>query len=690
LTVTINTNNFEWNTNYYTLIDSWSFKDIAWNNFTGISDKNYWNFTTIDNNNIPEISENYYTWVTNNSATMWWTVVYTWNSNIIEHGIYRSTINWFSDWLWTKISEYWNWSNTWNFTLNVSGLPSGTHIFFKSFAKNNDWIWYAYTQSDFFTKPDAPTLYITDTSNKSFRVNWNHVTWASSYELYIAKDINFIDLVTGHDPLTGITNNTINVQWLETGTNYFAKIVAINSGGSSLQSNITNTTTTQIPNATVHLKFEELVWSIAYDSVWTHDWVIEWSPTRQQTWINWYTYALDWLNDKISIIDFNYWPELSIYFWIKKSSANDNEHIFSHWAETDPSSINVYFDNTNQKLITSINGNTWALPITGWDYTWLLNNERHLYVLTLDYSSVTGKVLSKVYIDWNLKVSDSSTDAPESFDPTTNIVLWRRWQSPTDGTYYSWYIDDFRIYNQYLLDSEVQQLYISTLDDTPPTATIEYMPWSWQYTTSNVTATLTWFSESWVIITNNLGSNTYIFTENWNFTFEYKDPAWNTWQSTATITRIVTWTLWIWTPNNFTFSWIVKSQTYSQELTWQFSWNNYFFVDDQLWLDNGRYTTISSTDLSWNIDMITNNNLFIQRNQLEKLEWDDNGLVEINSLLDNYTPLSWQIIYIFRNTANNLRKKWKYWDKPYLKINIPWAKPANNYHSQLIFTIYEY
>ncbi len=691
LTVVIDPIDFESNVGYYILIDSWAFQDTSTNTFTGISDKTFWNFTTIDTNNIPKLSTTYYTDLTSTSATMWGTIDSAWSGDITERGIYRSLINWFSDWAGTKISNIWSRTSTGLFILPVDWFSSGTNIYFKAFAVNSYGTWYSTTQWSFITKPDTPIIDITDTSNKSFRVNRDNIIWTDSYELYIATDVWFTSLATGYAPMTGITTNTYLADWLEVQTNYFAKLVAINSGWSSYDSNIVNTTTTFTPTPTAHLKFEESVWSIAYDSASTHDWILEWDPLKLQTWAaDDYAYNFDWVDDALSIVDFNYGPELSIYFRIKQSSAWDDEFIFSHGAETDPNSINIYFNDTNQKLITSINWNTGAIAITWDNYTWLLDDERHLYVLTLDYWTITGKIQSKIYLDWSLAVEDSSIDAPTNFNPNTNIVLWRRWVN-TAWTYYNGAIDDFRMYNQYLLESEVNQLYVSTLDSIPPTATVDYSPGSWEQTTSNVIATLTWFSESGVVITNNLWQNTYTFIENGNFTFEFRDAAGNTWETTATVTWIVTGTLDIWVPSEFTFSGSIRSRDYDQILTWQYTWSDYFYIDDQLWLDRWRYTTISATALTWDNygDNITNDNLFIKTNWIQKLSWDDNSLVEINNILNNYTPLSGQLNYIFRNTATNNLKRWKYGDQPYLKINFPAFKPADDYRGQLIFTIYE-
>ena len=94
-----------------------------------------------------------------------------------------------------------------------------------------------------------------------------------------------------------------------------------------------------------------------------------------------------------------------------------------------------------------------------------------------------------------------------------------------------------------------------TVDNIPPTATVSYDPST--TTLGSVVATLTWFSEE-ITITNNSGSATYVFTDNGSFVFEYEDIAWNTWATTATVTRIITsipsvsltsplsWAVWVW------------------------------------------------------------------------------------------------------------------------------------------------
>jgi hypothetical protein len=203
-----------------------------------------------------------------------------------------------------------------------------------------------------------------------------------------------------------------------------------------------------------------------------------------------------------------------------------------------------------------------------------------------------------------------------------------------------------------------------------------------------VIATLTWFSETWITITNNEWLDTYTFTDNWNFTFEFEDLAGNTWSQIATVTWITHIT--IWTPWSFSFPEDIEINNHDTQFTWQFASWEYFSITDLDGNDVWWYTTISATHLSWpNNNIITNDNLFIKSNWIETLSWTQNSWVEINNLMNNYIPLSWTFIYIYRNSASNDNKTWQYGDQPYLKINIPAYQPSGTYSWTIIFTLYE-
>ncbi len=90
----------------------------------------------------------------------------------------------------------------------------------------------------------------TSISQNSFQANWNASLGASGYYLDVATDIAFTSLVSGYDNLgvPVITSNIIS--GLNSGTNYYYRIRAVNSSGTSGNSNIIATLTMPAsPNA---------------------------------------------------------------------------------------------------------------------------------------------------------------------------------------------------------------------------------------------------------------------------------------------------------------------------------------------------------------------------------------------------------------------------------------------------------
>jgi hypothetical protein len=64
---------------------------------------------------------------------------------------------------------------------------------------------------------------------------------------------------------------------------------------------------------------------------------------------------------------------------------------------------------------------------------------------------------SFIYINWVLENSVSSPIT--SFNNSSNVILW--WQDRS-WYYFSWAIDEVRIYNRILSDSEISNLYNAT------------------------------------------------------------------------------------------------------------------------------------------------------------------------------------------------------------------------------------
>lgn len=101
-------------------------------------------------NSPPVIGSPTSTNVASISATLGGNITSTGCSNIIERGIFYSTINGFADGSGTKVSEPGSFS-TGNFTILVSGLAPNTVYYYKAFAANNGGT--VYTSQDSFTTP---------------------------------------------------------------------------------------------------------------------------------------------------------------------------------------------------------------------------------------------------------------------------------------------------------------------------------------------------------------------------------------------------------------------------------------------------------------------------------------------------------------------------------------------------------
>ncbi len=73
-------------------------------------------------------------------------------------------------------------------------------------------------------------------------------------------------------------------------------------------------------------------------------------------------------------------------------------------------------------------------------------------------TSINRLTSQKIYFDWVLESStDISSISSQNEDNTVNMVIWK-----SISWYLSWSIDEIRIYNRSLSDSEIQNLYNAT------------------------------------------------------------------------------------------------------------------------------------------------------------------------------------------------------------------------------------
>lgn len=676
-------NIFENFTGYYVEIQSGAFRDIAGNSFTGFIGTTNWKFTTLNTQVVPIITGNFATNITSNSALATTIITSTGSAAITERWFYRSTTNGFNDGMGTKVSEIGNRDNLGSFSTSLTNLPSGTWIYFKGFATNSYGTKYT-LQSGFLTLPGKPILkpasYI---DNDGFRINRETTTGATMYKLRVSTGVSFITTLPGYDGKI-ITDKKESLTGLAKETRYYYKIQAINEAWESEISNTQVTQTTWLPAAWSWLKFEEPSGSTTFDSSLNNNYgILLWGVIMNQTGVDGKAFQFDGVNDEVSIVDFDHGPDLTISFWFKTNSTGNNMYLYSHGDSTATNSINVLLNNSDQTLKTFINGQQTILNLNRTLYPTLINNERHLYTLTIDDNGeIAGKKKATVYIDGTPRISNSSIDAG-IYNPINNITLARRSANQTN-TFYKGLMDDVRIYNKTLTSNQVYNLYAEFKDTTPPTAYVIYSVDSGVCHNENIVATLTGFSEN-IVITNNGGSNTYTFTENGTFTFTFRDDGFNTGEAIATVDWICK------DPVNIGWPAMVNASieaTNDLQIVEQQFWD-YFWVEDPIWANNGYYTTISISDLSGQYENISKNNISIKGTGINLLSGTANPRVQINSNLNNYQSIGEPITYIKRDTASNFSIKGKYGNKPRLKFDIPAYIRIDDYHATLTYTLYE-
>ncbi len=135
-------------------------------------------------------------------------------------------------------------------TKNVTGLNAGSDYYYRVRAYNANGTSGNSNIISLTTTPNAPSAPVataaTNISQTSFDANWNVATGATGYYLDVATDAGFTTFVSGYDNLDVSNVTTYNVSGLSAATDYYYRIRAYNSGGTSGNSNVISLTT--LPN----------------------------------------------------------------------------------------------------------------------------------------------------------------------------------------------------------------------------------------------------------------------------------------------------------------------------------------------------------------------------------------------------------------------------------------------------------
>ena len=159
-------------------------------------------------------------------------------------------------------------------TYNVFGLNSNTDYFYRLRAYNtggtsgNSNVISLTTLKDIPAPPVATSA--TNTSQTAFDANWDLSTDADGYYLDVATDNGFTNFVSGFNNLDVGNVTTYNITSLSSATDYYYRLRAYNTGGTSGNSNVITVTTLPYspapPNATAATNISQTDFDANWDA----------------------------------------------------------------------------------------------------------------------------------------------------------------------------------------------------------------------------------------------------------------------------------------------------------------------------------------------------------------------------------------------------------------------------------------
>ncbi len=170
-----------------------------------------------------------------------------WNSSSEATGYYLdvSTSSSFSSY----ISGFENKDVGNSLSFSISGLATGTIYYYQVRSYNSAGTSTNSSAENLITIPGSPTA--TDATTiqiGSFQANWNSEMGTTDYKLDVATDISFSNILTNYNNLEvgDITTYTVDSN-INAGAEYFYRVKATNSSGTSAYSNIISLTTIPAP-----------------------------------------------------------------------------------------------------------------------------------------------------------------------------------------------------------------------------------------------------------------------------------------------------------------------------------------------------------------------------------------------------------------------------------------------------------
>lgn len=155
---------------------------------------------------------------------------------------------------------------------SVTGLNANTTYYYRISCNNASGTGNVSNIITILTAPAAPaTIAATSVTNVRFYANWNSSSGATGYYLDVATDAGFVNYVLGYQNIDVGNVTTYQVASLSGSTNYFYRVRAYSSSGSSGNSNTQTPTTlvnpSGVPTSTSATSFAETSFSANWNTV---------------------------------------------------------------------------------------------------------------------------------------------------------------------------------------------------------------------------------------------------------------------------------------------------------------------------------------------------------------------------------------------------------------------------------------
>ncbi len=151
--------------------------------------------------------------------------------------------------------------------VTVSDLDPGETYYFRVRARNANGVSNHSQVEEILLIPGEPVgLSANNYAYESFNIEWNQVTGASHYEVDVATDQLFDEVLSDYSQLT-VSENQLLIKNLAVGTQYFIRVKAVNTSGSSQYVTINTETLPEIPSGISKVEVDhesiEISWNMA-------------------------------------------------------------------------------------------------------------------------------------------------------------------------------------------------------------------------------------------------------------------------------------------------------------------------------------------------------------------------------------------------------------------------------------------